>query len=126
MKNIRSKESRIHSSAEKPFSFYECIIPDLFPYVPMHWHDEFETVYVKKGSIKMYINNGEYLLREGDGAFINSCIVHNYESGTPDTECVMPNVLFGAAVVSGYDELLHEKYLKPIVSAKASASPIFL
>lgn len=90
-----------------------------------HWHDEFEAVYVKNGSILMYINNGEYFLNEGDGAFINSCIVHNYESGIPDTECVMPNVLFGAAAVSGYDELLHEKYLKPIVSAPDFSHIIF-
>ena len=66
-----------------------------------HWHDEFEAVYVQKGIIRMYINGSEYYLEEGDGAFINSCIVHNYGSGVPDTECVMPNVLFGAAAVSG-------------------------
>lgn len=90
-----------------------------------HWHDEFEAVYVQKGSIRMYINGGEYYLREGDGAFINSCIVHNYGSGAPDTECVMPNVLFSASAVSGYDELLHEKYLRPIVSAPDFSHIIF-
>lgn len=92
---------------------------------PPHWHDEFEAVYVKHGSIKMYINNSEYLLAEGDGAFINSCIVHNYANGIPNTECVMPNVLFGAVAVSGHDEILHEKYLKPIVSAPDFSHIIF-
>lgn len=91
----------------------------------LHWHDEFEAVYVQKGSIRMYINGGEYTLEEGDGAFVNSCIVHNYGSDAPDTECVMPNVLFSTAAVSGYDGLLHEKYLRPIVSAADFSHIIF-
>lgn len=126
--NIFSADINLREIADHRLNGMSCIsyvdVYENSSYHP-HWHDEFEAVYVKKGSIKMYINNGEYLLREGDGAFINSCIVHNYESGTPDTECVMPNVLFGAAAVSGYDELLHEKYLKPIVSAPDFSHIIF-
>lgn len=115
------------SADGKPFGMGYTSYVDVYrnnSYHP-HWHDEFEAVYVQKGIIRMYINGSEYYLKEGDGAFINSCIVHNYGSGVPDTECVMPNVLFGAAAVSGYDELLHEKYLKPIVSAPDFSHMIF-
>ena len=42
MINLQSKEDRVHSCSEKPFSYYKCIIPDYFKYVPMHWHEEFE------------------------------------------------------------------------------------
>ena len=39
-----------------------------------HWHDEFEAVYVKSGSIRVFVNSSEYVLKEGDGAFINCCV----------------------------------------------------
>ena len=28
-----------------------------------HWHDEFEAVYVKSGSIRVFVNNSEYVLK---------------------------------------------------------------
>ncbi|HCY35304.1 MAG TPA: AraC family transcriptional regulator, partial [Ruminococcus sp.] len=41
------RENRIHSSQIKPYSYYQCIIPDQFAYAPMHWHSEFEINFVR-------------------------------------------------------------------------------
>lgn len=65
MNTLRSKENRIHSSAEKPFSFYECIIPDLFSYVPMHWHEEFELSYILEGSAEFICGTEKFKSRKG-------------------------------------------------------------
>ena len=121
--DLNLRETDNHKLNGMSYSFFVDVYKNS-SYIP-HWHDEFEVVYVKKGSIRMYINSNEYSLEEGDGAFINSCTVHNYESGVADMECVMPNVLFGAAIISGYDELLYERYLKPIVETPDFSHIVF-
>lgn len=45
-----SRENRMHSSVQKPFSYYSCVIPDQFTCAPMHWHSEFEINYVWEGA----------------------------------------------------------------------------
>ena len=42
------RENRVHSSKVKPFSYYQCLIPDEFAYAPMHWHSEFEINFVRE------------------------------------------------------------------------------
>ena len=52
----------------------------------MHYHSEFELIYVKKGCVNFYINGNEYKVREGNVIFINSNIIHR-------TECVQNNTV---------------------------------
>ena len=42
-------EKRRHSSYLVPYSYYESRIPDYFPFVPLHWHREWELNYVTDG-----------------------------------------------------------------------------
>ena len=46
---ISVKENRQHSSGRVPFSYYESKIPTLFPYVPLHWHNEWELNVITDG-----------------------------------------------------------------------------
>lgn len=50
----------------------------------MHYHSEFEFIYVKKGSIKITIDQKEFEIREGNVFWINSNIIHH-------TECIQNN-----------------------------------
>ena len=43
------QERRIHGEFEFPYNTYLCSIPLDFNQVPLHWHDEMELIYVKKG-----------------------------------------------------------------------------
>lgn len=52
----------------------------------MHYHSEFELIYVKKGCINFYINGEEYSVKEGNVIFINSNIIHC-------TECTQNNTV---------------------------------
>ena len=47
-KNIL-KENRHHSNALIPFSYYKSSIPELFPFVPMHSHSEWELNFITDG-----------------------------------------------------------------------------
>ena len=55
-------EKRQHSTVLVPYTYYECSIPDYFPFVPLHWHGELELNYVISGS-------AEFIC--GDERFIN-------------------------------------------------------
>ncbi len=109
MKNIRSKESRIHSSAEKPFSFYECIIPDLFPYVPMHWHDEFEINYITEGSAEFICGDEKITAYKGDVVIIQPNILHSIYTNSRQ---VYDTLVFSASV---FGESQTDRYIKKCI-----------
>lgn len=44
------REGKIHGNAVFPFNIYPCAIPEMFTGVLTHWHNEFEIIYIKKGS----------------------------------------------------------------------------
>ena len=64
------KENKVHGSAGFPLAVYD--IYDIFPeyskrVMYLHWHDEAEFVHIRKGSVKVQIDDNECLLKEGDG-----------------------------------------------------------
>ena len=77
MTNLHSKENRVHTSAEKPFSYYKCIIPDFFGYVPMHWHEEFEINYILEGSAEFISGDEKFISQKGDIIIIQPDIPHS-------------------------------------------------
>lgn len=52
----------------------------------IHYHSEFEFVYVKKGCVKFYVDQKEYEVKEGNIFFVNSNIIHY-------TECTQNNTV---------------------------------
>lgn len=42
------QEKILHGDPLFPYITYLCSIPLDFGYVPMHWHDEMEIIYIKK------------------------------------------------------------------------------
>lgn len=109
MKNIRSKENRIHSSAEKPFSFYECIIPDLFPYVPMHWHDEFEINYIIDGSAEFICGDEKFISRKGDIIITQPNVIHSIYTNSRQ---VYDTLVFSASI---FGESKTDRYIKKCI-----------
>ena len=59
------RENRVHSSKVKPFSYYQCMIPDEFAYAPMHWHSEFEINFVREGFAEFNCGDESLSLRQG-------------------------------------------------------------
>lgn len=49
-------------------------------YIPLHWHDRIEFVYVLKGSVRTFVEKNEYALCENDLLLINNNEVHGVES----------------------------------------------
>lgn len=71
-----NKERRQHSSSLVPYSIYDCHIPDSFPNVPMHWHNEFELDYVLQGKGDFICGDEHFPVSQGDVIMISPNMLH--------------------------------------------------
>ena len=74
------KENRPHGTKEYSYTQYFMHDPKRAFHIPVHWHDEVEIIYIKKGSITIYIGEESFPAKEGDLFFVNSGELHFMES----------------------------------------------
>lgn len=112
------RETAIHGSPDYPFKYYLENIKDFdLGCVDWHWHTEVEFVYIRDGSATFNIGADRMVLSEGMGLFINSSIVHRFES---DSDCIIPNIVFSPELIAEKDSLLFKKYIEPVISSSES------
>ena len=57
-------------------------------FMPFHWHNETELLYVLKGEFKLYMDNKEYHMYAGDLCYIPSGAMHGGEGIDCAYECI--------------------------------------
>lgn len=85
------------------------------PYIPWHWHDEFEFVWVKSGTLVLNTSQASYVLHEEEGAFLNYGILHMLKT-EPGKDCDFFIARFAERLLfpdSG--TTVTENYLRPIL-----------
>jgi len=60
------QEKKSHFDASFPYNTYLCCIPQDFLSVPVHWHDEMEIIYIKKGRGIVSIDLKSVIVESGD------------------------------------------------------------
>jgi len=71
------KELTTHRTVELPVACYQTTIGDhINGYIPLHWHDELQFVFVIKGDASFQINEKTVTVKQGYGLFINSGCLH--------------------------------------------------
>ena len=68
-----------HGNPMFPYITYLCSIPLDFSYVPIHWHDEMEIIYIKKGSGLITVDLKQYAVTAGTIALILPGQLHSIE-----------------------------------------------
>lgn len=83
--------------------------------VPWHWHEELEAVVIEKGSCTVAAGKEKYVIREGEGFFVNSGILH----GCWDREnsaCRFHSLVFHPRLVGGgLDSAIFQNYVEPLI-----------
>ena len=59
------KENKPHGTKDNPFSIYHIENAGRSFQIPVHWHDEFEIIYVKSGLLTVSISGESYIGKQG-------------------------------------------------------------
>ena len=70
------KENRPHGTKEYPYTQYFIHKPKRAFHIPVHWHDEVEIIYIKKGHITVYIGDETFSAKAGDLFMVNTGELH--------------------------------------------------
>lgn len=117
-------EQKSHFDTVFPYNTYLCSIPLDFIQVPLHWHDEAEFIYIKKGCGTISIDFTTYEVHEEDIAIILPGQLHAI-SGLPDQIMEYENIIFHPALLesSGADTSFHT-FLQPLFSMQFACPSI--
>ena len=67
------KENKPHGTKDDPFSTYHIENAGRSFQIPVHWHDEFEIIYVRSGFLAVSISGESYIGKTGDGITDRYC-----------------------------------------------------
>lgn len=112
------RELKQHGSLGYPFSYYlDDISASINGLIDWHWHREIEIVLVQRGEVDCLVGESRTALRLGDGAFINSGVVHCFETSG---RLLLANILFDPEFIAPVHSLLHDKFIAPLLGSSFS------
>ena len=84
--------------------------------VPWHWHDELETFIVSEGTAMITAGEKKYIVKQGQGMFINSGILH--AAWDKDCSvCRIHSITFHPRLVGGsLDSIFWQNYVQPLLA----------
>lgn len=117
-------ENVSHFDYNIAYNTYPCTIPLDFESVPLHWHEDVEFIYIKKGHGLIVVDGKDYNVSTGDIAFIIPGTVHGiFQSGTESME--YENILFDGKLFSTQGDDFFETFLLPFFSNAVVVPHIF-
>ena len=116
------KENKPHGTKDDPFSTYHIENAGRSFQIPVHWHDEFEIIYVRSGFLAVSISGESYIGKTGEAFVVSPGNLHlmGSQSGTVDYY----TFLFPLKYISfRTDDMLDEKLLEPLNSGHLMICP---
>lgn len=109
MKNQASlQETKQHGALRFPFNIYPCTIPGDFPQVALHWHENMELVFVKRGEGIIQVGTASLPAQMGDiFVFVPGTLHALRQAGDQTME--YENIIFDLELLGGTDDLCAEK-----------------
>lgn len=117
-------EQKSHFENNLPYNTYPCSIPLDFDAVPLHWHDEAEFIYIKKGTGIITIDLVEHQVQAGDIALILPGNVHGifqYADKTMEYE----NIIFDIKMFDSTLDDFYSTFLIPFFTSQVELPSIF-
>lgn len=119
------QEKITHGSPLFPYITYLCSVPLDFTRVPLHWHDEIELIYIKKGRGIITADLKQHIVEAGTIALIIPGQLHSieqYEQESMEYENIIfhPNILISKKTDSGTTD-----FLLPLLSGNVSVPLLY-
>lgn len=84
--------------------------------VAWHFHEELELILVSEGMSEIAVGHEKFLVRKGQGFFINTGILHSAWNAS-EGSCQFHSVVFHPRLVGGSQEsIFWQNYLRPLTS----------
>ena len=116
------KENKPHGTKDDPFSIYHIANAKRSFQIPIHWHDEFEIIYVKSGFLTVSISGENYIGKPGDAFVVSPGNLHFMGSQTGNVDYF--TFLYPLKYISfRTDDILDDKLLEPLNSGHLIISP---
>ena len=116
------KENKPHGTKDDPFSIYHIANAKRSFQIPIHWHDEFEIIYVKSGFLTVSISGENYIGKPGDAFVVSPGNLHFMGSQTGNVDYF--TFLFPLKYISfRTDDILDDKLLEPLNNGHLIISP---
>ena len=118
-------ETVSHGDIVFPYNTYLCSIPLDFPCVPLHWHDEMELIYIKKGIGRITVDFREYKVTGPSLVLILPGQLHSID---PFNEEAMEyeNIIFSLnMLVSRQNDVTATDFLLPLITGKITVPTVF-
>lgn len=106
-------EQKSHFNKNFAYNTYLCSIPLDFKTVPLHWHDEAEFIYVKKGSGRIEVEFCSNRVFAGDIVFLPPGTVHSISCDAGEM-MEYENIIFEPRLIlgSGLDDIYEKSVIK--------------
>ena len=116
------KENKPHGTKDDPFSTYHIENAGRSFQIPVHWHDEFEIIYVRSGFLTVSISGESYIGKTGEAFVVSPGNLHLMGSQTGTVDYY--TFLFPLKYISfRTDDMLDEKLLEPLHSGHLMICP---
>ena len=99
---LQYHENKAHGRPGFRYNSYDCAIPDSFPKVDPHWHDEMEIIRIKSGRGRVTFGARSAEVKGGSVVPILPGEVHSIECGEGRME--YENIIFSLSTVESTDE----------------------
>lgn len=107
-------EKKKHTDTMFAFNIYPCTIPLDFSFVPLHWQDGVELIYVKKGTGEVMVDTEFYRAKAGDVFIVFPGHIHGINS-IPGETMEYENMFFDLDFLGiNSIDLCGIKYIRPI------------
>lgn len=119
------QEKKNHVDATFPYNTYICSIPLDFTQVPLHWHDEMEIIYIKKGRGTVTVDFTQYEVSGNTIVLILPGQLHSIEQ-YEDFSMEYENIIFDIGMLMPKKEDSSSTgFLRPLLNGKITVPSVF-
>jgi len=118
-------ENKTNVNPTFPYNTFLCTIPLDFSRVPLHWHDEMEIIYIKKGQGFVTVDFQQYRVSGSTIVFILPGQLHSIEQAE-HFSMEYENIIFDPAMLfPKKEDISSTEFLRPLLNGKISVPAIF-